>query len=77
MEQLVPMLGAGSEPGKDVLKSLTMLTKHVAPGNQSKGVEDAALQRLQTQNRQQGPQAAQLRAAMASQGGGAPQPQAA
>ena len=70
--QVVPLLGAGTEAGKDVLKALTTLSKHVSPGAVSPGIERTALQRLMMQQRQQAPQIAAMRAANAQQ----PSPQA-
>jgi len=75
LEQIVPLLGAGTEAGKDVLKALTSLSKHVPPGAVSPGVENSALQGLMLKQRQQTPQIAQMRAALAQQkpeGAGAP-----
>lgn len=70
LEQIVPLLGAGTEAGKDVLKSLTTLSKHVPPGAVSPGVESSALQKLQMMQKQQTPQIAAMRAAMAQKAGG-------
>src|SRR5258708_4769326 len=39
LEETVPLLGVGSEAGRDVLKSLQNLSKHVPPGAMSQGVE--------------------------------------
>ena len=72
LEQIVPLLGAGTEAGKDVLKCLTSLAKHIPPGAVSPGIEQSALQKLMLQQRQQGPQIANMRAAMAQPGGAAP-----
>ena len=63
LEKLVPLLGAGSEVGKDVLKSLTMLTKHIPPGAVSPGLEQSAMSNTMTQMRQNAPLIASLRAA--------------
>ena len=76
LESMVPQLGAATEAGKDVLKALTSLSKHVPPGAVSPGVEQTALQKLMANQRQQGPQVAAMRQAMAqpNQGGGTPPP---
>ena len=65
LESIVPQLGAGTEAGKDVLKALTSLSKHVPPGAVSPGVEQTSLMKLMTDQRQQQPQIAAMRAAMA------------
>lgn len=65
LEQIVPLLGAGTEAGRDVLKSLTNLSKHVPPGAVSPGVENSAMQKTMMQMKQQTPQIAQMRQAMA------------
>ena len=73
LEQIVPLLGAGTEAGKDVLKSLTTLSKHVPPGAVSPGVENSAMQQTALQMKQQTPQIAALRAMLAQKAaGGAP-----
>lgn len=75
LESLVQPLGAGTEAGKDVLKALTSLSKHVPPGAVSPGVEQTSLMKLQQDQRQQQPQIAAMRAAMAgpqNSGAGAP-----
>ena len=68
LESLVPSLGAGTEAGKDVLKALTSLSKHVPPGAVSPGVEQTSLMKLMVDQKQQQPQIAAMRAAMAGQG---------
>lgn len=64
LEKLVPMLGASSEPGKEVLKALTSLSKHVQPGTVPPGAEQNQLQQLMLKLRQNAPQLAALRSAM-------------
>lgn len=82
MEETIPMLGAGTESGRDLLQATSRLAKHVSSGSGSQGVENTAMQGLAAQQRQMAPIIAQLRAAQAQQqaGGGAappggPQPQ--
>src|ERR1700761_3251123 len=70
LEQIVPMLGAGSDAGRAVLESLNKLSKHVPSGSQSPGIEQSALQELMNKARQAAPQIAAMRAAQ--QGGGMP-----
>lgn len=74
LETIVPLLGAGTEAGRDVLKALTSLSKHVPPGAVSPGVEQSAMQQMQMKMKQQTPQIEQMRAALMQQkpGGGAP-----
>jgi hypothetical protein len=67
LETIVPLLGAGTEAGKDVLKALTSLSKHVPPGAVSPGVEQSALQNMMMKQRQQMPQIAAMRQAIAAQ----------
>ena len=76
LESLIPALGSGTEAGKDVLKALTSLSKHVPPGAVSPGIENSALMNLSQQQRQQQPQIAAMRAAMAQQNPGAGAPPA-
>lgn len=80
MLKLAADLGAGSEIGRDVMKCVNSLSKHVPPGSQSPGVENNAMMQMQREHMQQSPAAAIL----AARGGGAaaqqqqqPQPQAA
>lgn len=75
LESIVPQLGAGTEAGRDVLKALTSLSKHLPPGAVSPGVEKTSLMNMMQSQRQQQPQIAAMRAAMAggqSPGGQSP-----
>lgn len=63
MERAIPLLGAGSEAGRDLVKSLSSLSRHVPPGSMSPGIEGTAIERLALQQRQQAPQIAAMRAA--------------
>ena len=71
MENLVPLLGTGSEAGKDVLQALSRLAKHVPAGMFSQGVEKSAMDGAAQQNRQM---AAIQAMKAAGAGGGAPPP---
>ncbi len=71
LESIVPQLGAGTEAGRDVLKALTSLSKHVPPGAVSPGIEQTAMMKMMQEQRQQQPQIAAMRQAMA---GGQGQP---
>lgn len=79
LADIVPMLPPNTEPGKDVLQCLQRLSKHIQPGAVSPGVEQASMARLAAQQRQMGPQIAQMRAQNAQQppsppdAGGAPE----
>ena len=70
LESLLPVFGAGSDAGKAVLESLNKLSKHVAPGSVSQGVEQSQMMQMLMQARQQAPQIAAMKAAQ--QGGGVP-----
>lgn len=72
LEALLPTFGAGSDVGKDVLKALSGLSKHIQPGSVSPGVEQSALQEILMKSRQN---ALQMAAAKGmGQGGQPPQP---
>ena len=67
MEETVPLLGVGSEPGKDLVKALSSLAKHVPPGAVTPGVQQSTMEKLMNQQKQMGPQIQQMRAAQAGQ----------
>ena len=77
MEETIPLLGAGTEPGKDLLKALSALVKHVPAGAVTPGVQQATLEKLIQANKQTGSQVATLRAMQGGGGAPPPQPQAA
>ena len=68
------VLGPETEPGKDALKAVTALSKHIPPGSTSPGIENNSFQQLQQQQRQDAPM---LNVMRAQSGGAAPQPKAA
>lgn len=70
LEQLIPMLGSGSDPGKDVLKALNMLSKHVPSGSVTPANERNVLQNAQMKNAQNNQAMQQMRQRQAQ--GGAP-----
>lgn len=76
LEETVPLLGVGSEAGKDALKALNTLSKHVPPGSVSPGIEANSAAQIMQRQRQMAPQIAALRAAGGGgpPGGGAPPP---
>ena len=69
MEETIPLLGVGSEPGQALLKALNSLAKHVPPGAVTPGVQQSTMERLLAQQKQMGPQIAAMRG-----GQGGPQP---
>jgi len=71
LEKLVPMVGANSELGMELLKVLPKLAKFSPPGAVTPAGERNTLEAAMLQNARQGPMLQQLRAAMAG-GGGAP-----
>lgn len=62
MEKALPMLGVESEMGKDVMSALSKLSKHIAPGQGSPGIENSALQQMMMQHKQEQPMIQALRA---------------
>lgn len=70
MEKALPMVGVETEMGKDVMKALTQLSKHIPAGSGSPGVENQALQKMMMEQKQEQPMQQLLR----SQGQGAPPP---
>ncbi len=55
LEKSLSMLGAESEPGIAVMKSITNLAKHIPPGSTSPGVEQSALQKMMQEQKAQQP----------------------
>lgn len=77
MEKALPMVGVETEMGKDVMKALTTLSKHIAPGSGSPGVEQNALMQMMMQQKQEQPMQQLMRAQGQSQSpasGAAPPP---
>lgn len=73
LETIIPMLGSGSEIGKAVLDTVNKLSKLVAPGTVSPGVEQSALSDIQNKARQNAMMVAAARGAMPA-GAGSPPP---
>lgn len=67
LEQTVPLLGAASEPGKEVLRALNGLSKHIPPGTVTPAAEKNQLQQMALQQAQRGPMIAKLREAAMQQ----------
>ena len=72
LEKALPMLGVGTEQGKDVMKALTTLSKHIPAGSTSPGVESSALSQLLGQQRQDQPLLQMLRSQAAKGNAAAP-----
>jgi len=77
LEQLVPMFGSGSEPGKAVLEALNKLAKHVPSGAVTPGAERTNIDRMSMQNAQNNQAMQQMRKQQAGGGQGAAPPGAA
>lgn len=79
LEQIVPMVGAGSPIGEAVLKALQSLAKHVPPGAVPPGVEQSTMQQAMQRQRQNATLMAAMQAARAqgNQGNQQQPPQAA
>ena len=71
LEETIPLLGAVSDPGKDVLQAVQRLSKHIQPGQVSPAAEKQTLSALMTKAAQAGPQIAAMRAMGAGGGAGA------
>jgi len=66
LEEIIPLVGSGSEAGKDVLDALKKLGKHVQPGAVSPAAQRNVLQNAQLRNAQQ----AKMMQALQGAGGG-------
>ena len=73
LEQLVPMFGSGSEPGKAVLEALNKLAKHVPSGASTPGAERTNIDRMAMKNASNNSAMQQMRQQQAG-GGGPPKP---
>ena len=70
LEQLVPLLGATSEAGADVLEAIKKLAKHIPPGAVNQAAEKNSMQQMMMKQQQMSPMIAAQR--MAQGGGAAP-----
>ena len=68
LSELVPLAGATTDIGKDILKALTTLTKHVPSGSVTPAAEKNNIERMSMQNTQSNQQMQALKQQMA-QGG--------
>ena len=76
LEQMVPLVGATSEIGKDVLKALNMFSKHIQPGEVTPAAERNTIEATMMQNMQNSALNQQMRAQpQQSEGGGGKPPQ--
>lgn len=73
LEGMIASLGAASPAGKDVLKALSILTKHVPPGSVSPAAQKNSLEQAMLKAASQNQQ---MQALKASQAGGAGAPPA-
>jgi len=69
LTDLLPQLGVGSDPGKDVLKAISSLAKHVPPGAVTPAGEKNQLEQMQLKNAHNNQQMQAMRAQQ-MQGGG-------
>jgi hypothetical protein len=74
LEEVVPLLGVSTPPGKDVIRALNTLSKHIPAGSVPPGVQQSTLQALMQRNQQMSPQIAAVRAMQPPIGGAAPPP---
>jgi hypothetical protein len=72
MEELIPMFGAASEIGKDVLKALQSLAKHIPTGAVSPASQKNTLQDMMMKATQNGSMQQQLDKSRMQPPGGAP-----
>jgi hypothetical protein len=75
MAEILPLVGATSEIGQAVMKSMQSLAKHVPAGASNNVAERNTLEKMALQNRQNGEMQQQLQQRM-MQGGGGGQPAA-
>jgi hypothetical protein len=68
LEQALPLLGMGTEAGRDVHSVLAKIAKHTPPGAVSSGIENSILQKLMMSNRQNAMNVAAMRGGAAPPG---------
>ena len=68
LEKALPGIGAATPAGKDIMKAISNLTKHIPAGAASPGMEQTALQGLMQSAKQEAPQLQALKAAGAQPG---------
>ncbi len=62
MTELLPMVGATSDLGQALMKSISVLAKHVPPGTTSNTAEKNAIEKMAIQNQQNAGMQQQLKA---------------
>lgn len=67
LEEALPLLGMGTEAGRDVHSVLPKLAKHAPPGAISSGIENSILQKIMMKNRQNAMSVQQMRAGQPAQ----------
>ena len=65
LERLLPMVGAGSDMGKDILSMLKMASKHVQPGEVTPAAAKNEMDKAQLANTQNMAQMQRMRAQQA------------
>jgi hypothetical protein len=61
MTELLPMVGATSDLGQSLMKSITALAKHVPPGSTSNAAEKNSIEKMAIQNQQNGQMQQQMK----------------
>lgn len=77
LTETLQLAGATSEVGKDILKAINMLVKHVPSGAVTPADERAGLERMQMQNTQNSQMQQSMKAGAQGGAGGPPQAAAA
>ena len=72
LEQLVPLLGSSSEPGKVVMETITKLAKFVPAGSVTPAAQKSQIEQMQQRQMQANQQMQMLAQQRQQQGGGAP-----
>lgn len=62
LEKALPVMGATSPVGKDLMSAIRSLSKHIQPGEMGQGSETATLQNMLMQAKAAGPQSQVLQA---------------
>ena len=69
LEAILPMFGASSEPGQDILEAIKRLAKHIPPGSVGQTAQNNTAQNMALKQQQMAPM-------MAAQAANRPQPAA-
>lgn len=72
LEETMVLVGAASEIGKDVLKAIQVLTKHIPTGTSTPASQKNTLESMLLKNGQNAQQAAMIRGQQGAPGAGAP-----